>query len=213
VNGKPSSGQTGSEQPQSEQPQSKQPYSGQPQSEQPQSEQPHSEQPQSEQSHSEQPLSEQPQSGQSHSGQERHWLVRPSTIRRLWIGFMAVLGLTLLAQWFVPIHAYFSVDGVPTFYAFFGFFSCMAMVVFARLLGLLVKRPDTFYDGGQVPELDPSLALPLAGEGTDPSLALPLAGEETGLVPGAPFGGEETPPPAKGEAGRGSAIPDQNSET
>lgn len=77
---------------------------------------------------------------------EPHWLVRPSTIRKLWIGFAVILGLTLAAQLFVHLHEYFTVDGVPGFYAFYGFFSCVAMVVVAKLLGLLLKRPDTFYD-------------------------------------------------------------------
>lgn len=80
------------------------------------------------------------------SEKELHWLVRPSTIRKLWIAFSVVLVLTLGAQFFVHVHDYFTVDGVPGFYAFFGFFSCVAMVVVAKLLGLLLKRPDTFYD-------------------------------------------------------------------
>lgn len=78
--------------------------------------------------------------------EQQHWLVRPATIRRLWIGFGIILLLTLVAQFFIGIHDYFTADGVFGFYAFFGFFSCVAMVVVAKLLGLLLKRPDTFYD-------------------------------------------------------------------
>lgn len=77
---------------------------------------------------------------------EPHWLVRPSTIRKLWIGFSLVLLITLFAQFFVHIHDYFTVDAEFGFYAAFGFFSCVAMVVVAKLLGLLLKRPDDFYD-------------------------------------------------------------------
>lgn len=77
---------------------------------------------------------------------EPHWLVRPSTIRQLWIGFAVVLALTVLAQLFVPIPDYFTVDGWFSFYAVFGFVTCIAMVVFAKLLGYLLKRPDTYYD-------------------------------------------------------------------
>lgn len=75
-----------------------------------------------------------------------HWLVRPATIRKLWTGFSIVLLLTLAAQLFISIHDYFVVDGVFGFHAFYGFFSCVAMVVFAKLLGLLLKRPESFYD-------------------------------------------------------------------
>lgn len=75
-----------------------------------------------------------------------HWLVRPSTISGLWIAFLIILVLTVAAQLIVDVHDYFTADGVFGFYAFFGFFSCVAMVVAAKLLGLLLKRPDTFYD-------------------------------------------------------------------
>ena len=40
-----------------------------------------------------------------------HWLVRPASIRRLWIGFAVVLALTVLAQAVVSIKGYFGVDG------------------------------------------------------------------------------------------------------
>jgi|SRR5690554_1624838 len=75
-----------------------------------------------------------------------HWLVRPETIRKLWIGFIIVLAITVVAQLFVPVPDYFTVDGWFSFYAVFGFLTCLAMVVFAKLLGYLLKRPDTYYD-------------------------------------------------------------------
>lgn len=77
---------------------------------------------------------------------EPHWLVRPRTIRGLWIGFSIILALTVIAQLFVPISDYFTVDGWFGFYAVFGFLTCVGMVVFAKLLGYFLKRPDTYYD-------------------------------------------------------------------
>lgn len=75
-----------------------------------------------------------------------HWLVRPRTIRRLWAGFAVVLGLTLLAQGVVPIKSYFGVDGWPGFAAIFGLLACVLMVLVAKALGALLKRPDDYYD-------------------------------------------------------------------
>jgi hypothetical protein len=80
------------------------------------------------------------------SEQDKPWLERPSTIRGLWIAFGIVLALTLGAQLFVHVHEYFTVDGEFGFYAAFGFFSCVAMVVVAKLLGLILKQPGDFYD-------------------------------------------------------------------
>ncbi|MDO9475592.1 MAG: hypothetical protein Q7L07_02680 [Pseudohongiella sp.] len=75
-----------------------------------------------------------------------HWLVRPSTIRLLWWIFGVILALTVIAQIFIHLHDYFTLDGFFGFYAIFGFVSCLAMVVFAKLLGVFLKRPDTYYD-------------------------------------------------------------------
>ena len=62
-----------------------------------------------------------------------HWLVRATTIRRLWIAFIVVLLATVL-------------DGTFGFGAWFGFASCVVLIVFAKGLGALLKRPDTYYD-------------------------------------------------------------------
>lgn len=76
----------------------------------------------------------------------QHWLVRSQTVRRLWVGFTVVLTLLVLADMFIHPHANFGIDGTFGFYAWFGLLACMAMVLFAKMLGVALKRPDTFYD-------------------------------------------------------------------
>ncbi len=78
--------------------------------------------------------------------EKKHWLLRSRTIRRLWFGSSAALFLLVLASLFIHPHAMFGVDGTFGFHAWYGFFSCVAMVLFAKVLGLVLKRPDTFYD-------------------------------------------------------------------
>lgn len=75
-----------------------------------------------------------------------HWLVRESTIRWLWIGFAVVLATTVLLDLVIEHHPFFGLDGTFGFGAWFGFVSCMAMIVFAKGLGAVLKRPDTYYD-------------------------------------------------------------------
>jgi hypothetical protein len=77
---------------------------------------------------------------------EDHWLVRESTIKKLWIAFSVVLAVTVLMDLVVVHHPYFGLDGTFGFGAWFGFVSCVAMVIVAKLLGLFLKRPDTYYD-------------------------------------------------------------------
>jgi hypothetical protein len=75
-----------------------------------------------------------------------HWLVRPSTIRMLWIAFIAVLAVTVLLDLVIEHHPLFGLDGTFGFGAWFGFFSCVAMIVAAKALGVVLKRPDSYYD-------------------------------------------------------------------
>ena len=75
-----------------------------------------------------------------------HWLVRPATIRKLWIGLSIVLAAVVLAQTVVYIKGYFGVDAWFGFGAVYGFVCCMLMVLVAKLLGLVLKRPQDYYD-------------------------------------------------------------------
>lgn len=78
-----------------------------------------------------------------------HWLVRPSTIRNLWIGSSIVLALTVLAQTVIYVKGYFGFDAWFGFGAVYGFVSCLVMVLVAKLLGLVLKRPQNYYDEEQ----------------------------------------------------------------
>lgn len=74
-----------------------------------------------------------------------HWLVRATTIRRLWIAFAVVLAATVLFDLVVEHHPHFGLDGTFGFGAWFGFASCVVLIAFAKLLGAVLKRPDTHY--------------------------------------------------------------------
>ena len=75
-----------------------------------------------------------------------HWLARPTTIRKLWWVFSAVLALTVIAQLFIYVKGYFVADGWFGFGAAYGFFSCVAMVLVVKVLGFVLKRPEDYYD-------------------------------------------------------------------
>ncbi|MDJ0908788.1 MAG: hypothetical protein QNI99_06325 [Woeseiaceae bacterium] len=83
------------------------------------------------------------------SDQQDHWLARPATIRLLWWVFGAVLALTVLAQIFISVKGYFGVDSVFGFGAWYGFLACMAMVLVAKGLGVVLKRGEDYYEGGE----------------------------------------------------------------
>ncbi len=76
----------------------------------------------------------------------KHWLVRPGTIRLLWIASAAILAALVVAGVFVHGHAYFTIDGIFAFNAWYGFLTCVAMVAAAKVLGVFIKRQDSYYD-------------------------------------------------------------------
>ncbi len=86
-------------------------------------------------------------------GSDNHWLTRPSTVRLLWWVFGAILALTVVAQFFIPIKGKFTLESTFGFAAWFGFFACVAMVLVAKVLGWWLKRPEDYYA-----EDDPTIA-------------------------------------------------------
>jgi hypothetical protein len=74
-----------------------------------------------------------------------HWLDRPRNVKRLWRAFLAVLALLVLAELAVHLHPHFEIESIFGFSAWFGFAACVAMIVAAKGLALVLKRPDTYY--------------------------------------------------------------------
>ena len=78
--------------------------------------------------------------------ENKHWLVRAGTIKLLWAMGLVVLAFLVAADFAVDGHPVFGIDGTFGFYAWSGLFTCLAMILGANFLGLLVKRGDTSYD-------------------------------------------------------------------
>jgi hypothetical protein len=102
--------------------------------------------------------------------EQLHWLVRPTTIRKLWIAFIALLALVVMAQSVIYIKGYFVVDGWFGFGAVYGFGCCLLMVLVAKLLGLVLKRPEDYYPvSARVPEKKSEAVLDPAESGVGES--------------------------------------------
>ncbi|MEO8079347.1 MAG: hypothetical protein ABI641_02380 [Caldimonas sp.] len=77
---------------------------------------------------------------------KRSWLDDPANIKWLWLGFVVVLALTVVAEMVVTLHPHFEIESLFAFHAWFGFGACIVMIVAAKALALLLKRDDTYYD-------------------------------------------------------------------
>ena len=71
---------------------------------------------------------------------------KPKNIRKLWIMLYLVCGLSIIPDLFTHPHAYFGFDGFFGFYALLGFVSCAVLILVSKLLGLVLKVKEDYYD-------------------------------------------------------------------
>lgn len=77
---------------------------------------------------------------------KQNWFYKKSSIKKLWIAAIVILSLIVIAEIVIALHPHFKIEALFGFHALFGFFSCVVMVVFAKLLGFIIKRKDDYYD-------------------------------------------------------------------
>lgn len=78
---------------------------------------------------------------------EFNWLDKPENIRIVRNLFYFVLVLLVLPDFFMHKHTlFYSVEAWPGFYAFFGFVSCVGIILVSKLLGYVLKRSENYYD-------------------------------------------------------------------
>jgi hypothetical protein len=75
-----------------------------------------------------------------------HWLQRPGTTRLLKIALGVLLVLSLIPDFFIHQHAYFGIEDRFGFYAWYGFGAAVVLVVVAKVLGIFIRRKDTYYE-------------------------------------------------------------------
>ncbi len=66
-----------------------------------------------------------------------------STVRKY---FYISLILLLIIDFFIPKHGHFSWENAPGFYAVYGFIGCVSLIFVAKLLRVIVKRKENYYD-------------------------------------------------------------------
>jgi hypothetical protein len=74
-----------------------------------------------------------------------HWLDEPRHVKVLWRLFLGILVLVVVIGALIPLHPHFDLESLFGFYAWFGFIACAVMILVAKGLALLIKRPDTYY--------------------------------------------------------------------
>lgn len=80
--------------------------------------------------------------------QERqHLFDKPENIRRLLRVFYLICALVLATDLVYHRHVVHAWESLTGFYALFGFIAYVSLVLLAKQLRKLVKRPEDYYDG------------------------------------------------------------------
>ena len=78
--------------------------------------------------------------------QRPHLFDKPENVRRLlWLLYL-ICALLLVADLFVHRHVDHAWESLWGFYALFGFVACMLLVLLAKQLRKILKRPEDYYD-------------------------------------------------------------------
>ena len=77
---------------------------------------------------------------------EFDWFDKPESHKKLWIILYVVCGLLVVPDLFTNRHPHFGFDGFLGFYALLGFVSCAILILFSKLVALVLKVKEDYYD-------------------------------------------------------------------
>ena len=79
-------------------------------------------------------------------GERDYWLDRKENVDKVYWTVWVLCGLLLLAEPLIHKHGDFSFENWFGFHGWFGFVACVALVLAAKLLRMILKRPEDYYD-------------------------------------------------------------------
>ncbi|MFH2001079.1 MAG: hypothetical protein ABIK28_15460 [Planctomycetota bacterium] len=70
----------------------------------------------------------------------------PKNVKRLLFFFYLSLAALIVVDFFIHKHAEFPWESAPAFFAVYGFVSCVMLIFVAKVLRLLIKRREDYYE-------------------------------------------------------------------
>jgi len=80
------------------------------------------------------------------TGARAYWLDHPRNVDRLVYALYGVCAVLLVGDALVEKHGPFALEHYLGFYGIFGFVACVGLVLAARALRTVLKRPEDYYD-------------------------------------------------------------------
>ncbi len=78
--------------------------------------------------------------------EKTYWLDRPANVNKVVYALYAVCAMLVLADLLYHKHVHFDFEKWFGFFGFFGFVACVGLVLAAKVLGVLLKRDEDYYD-------------------------------------------------------------------
>ena len=83
---------------------------------------------------------------QDNPHQRTHWLDHPKHVNKIVYTLFSVCAALCAADLVYHKHAHFDFEHWFGFYGFFGFVSCVGLVLAAKILRVILKRKEDYYD-------------------------------------------------------------------
>jgi hypothetical protein len=85
------------------------------------------------------------------AAERKHLFDRLGNVQRLLYVLYACCALLFAVEFLYHRHSQHAGDSWPGFYAVYGFVSCVLLVLVAKLLRRMLRRPADYYDEGEEP--------------------------------------------------------------
>ena len=89
-------------------------------------------------------------------GKTLSWFTKTKNANKLFLGLALLCFALFLVDFTYQKHGHFHIEEIPGFYGAYGFFMFTALILVAKALRLLIKRPENYYgdkavDGEEYP--------------------------------------------------------------
>lgn len=79
--------------------------------------------------------------------EKKYFFDDPKKVNKLFWGFYILIGISLIAEFFIHKHIFFSWEEYPFFYGAYGFLAFVSLILAAKyILRPIIKRKEDYYD-------------------------------------------------------------------